>query len=82
MTAQPESRKLARQNHDRLDAIHTRVAAGFDRQVRVMDALIRRGVESALVTYPTRYTHSPIETVDEGDLRACVDLLVAFATAG
>jgi putative aminopeptidase FrvX len=31
-------------------------------------------------TYPTRYTHSPIETVDEGDLRACVELLVAFAT--
>jgi putative aminopeptidase FrvX len=32
------------------------------------------------VTDPTRYTHSPIETVDEGDLRGCVDLLVAFAT--
>lgn len=44
-------------------------------------ALLRRGVEAALVTYPTRYTHSPIETVHEGDLRACVDLLVAFATA-
>jgi endoglucanase len=44
-------------------------------------ALIRRGVESALVTYPTRYTHSPIETVDERDIQACVDLLVAFATA-
>lgn len=41
-------------------------------------SLIRRGVETALLTYPTRYTHSPIETVDEGDLRACVDLLVAF----
>jgi putative aminopeptidase FrvX len=35
-----------------------------------------------LVTYPTRYTHSPIETVDEGDLRACVELLAAFATTG
>lgn len=43
-------------------------------------ALIRRGVETALITYPTRYTHSPIETVDEGDLLACVDLLVAFVT--
>jgi putative aminopeptidase FrvX len=32
------------------------------------------------VTDPTRYTHSPIDTVDEGDLRTCVDLLVAFAT--
>lgn len=44
-------------------------------------ALIRRGVETALLTYPTRYTHSPIETVDEADLRACVDLIVAFATS-
>ena len=44
-------------------------------------ALLRRGVETALLTYPTRYTHSPIETVDEGDLLAYVDLLVAFATA-
>ena len=41
-------------------------------------ALIRRGVDTALITYPTRYTHSPIETVDEGDLRHTVDLLVAF----
>jgi endoglucanase len=45
-------------------------------------ALLRRGVETALLTYPTRYTHSPIETVDEGDLRACVDLVVAFVTSG
>ena len=42
--------------------------------------LFRRGVETALLTYPTRYTHSPIETVDENDVRACVELLVAFAT--
>ena len=44
-------------------------------------SLIRRGVETALLTYPTRYTHSPIETVDEGDLRACVDLLIELAVA-
>jgi endoglucanase len=42
-------------------------------------ALLRRGVEVALLTYPTRYTHSPIETVDERDLVSCVDLLVSFA---
>jgi putative aminopeptidase FrvX len=41
---------------------------------------MRRGAEVALLTYPTRYTHSPIETVDEVDLRACVDLVVALAT--
>jgi tetrahedral aminopeptidase len=41
-------------------------------------ALIRRGVETALLTYPTRYTHSPIETVDEADLRSTVDLLLRF----
>ena len=42
-------------------------------------ALLRRGVETALLTYPTRYTHSPIETVDERDLLATVDLLYTFA---
>jgi putative aminopeptidase FrvX len=43
-------------------------------------ALIKRGVDSALIAYPTRYTHSPIETVDERDIDHCVDLIVAFAT--
>jgi endoglucanase len=43
-------------------------------------ALIRRGIETALLTYPTRYTHSPIETVDETDLNQAADLLVAFLT--
>jgi endoglucanase len=42
--------------------------------------LFRRGVETSLLTYPTRYTHSPIETVDERDVEACVDLLISFAT--
>lgn len=45
-------------------------------------ALIRRGVESALVTCPTRYTHSPIETISARDLLNTVDLLIAFATTG
>lgn len=44
--------------------------------------LLRRGVETALLTYPTRYTHSPIETVDEADLIHMVDLLVAFVLSG
>jgi len=44
-------------------------------------ALLKRGTEIALLTYPTRYTHSPIEMVDERDIRACVDLLVAFVTS-
>lgn len=43
-------------------------------------ALIRRGVEAALVTCPTRYTHSPIETINEQDVLNTVDLLVSFAT--
>ena len=44
-------------------------------------ALLTRGIESALVTYPTRYTHSPAEMVDERDIEWTVDLLVAFATS-
>jgi len=43
-------------------------------------ALLRRGVDVSLLTYPTRYTHSPIETIDEADIDHCVDLIVAFAT--
>jgi endoglucanase len=45
-------------------------------------ALIKRGVDSALLTYPTRYTHSPFETVDESDLEHAVALLVAFVEHG
>ncbi|HRA48245.1 MAG TPA: M20/M25/M40 family metallo-hydrolase, partial [Thermomicrobiales bacterium] len=43
-------------------------------------ALIKRGVDSALIAYPTRYTHSPIEMVDERDIESCVDLIVAYCT--
>jgi endoglucanase len=68
------------------------VAVARRHQIRVQQAIfanygsdgasvLRRGVETALLTYPTRYTHSPIETVDLNDLRACVELVVAFATA-
>lgn len=44
------------------------------------EALIRRGVETALLAFPTRYTHSPFEMVDEADLEATIALLAAFVT--
>lgn len=44
-------------------------------------ALLRRGVETALLTFPTRYTHSPIESVDERDLLATIDVLTSFVRA-
>lgn len=40
--------------------------------------LIRRGVETVLLAFPTRYTHSPNEMVSEEDLVHCVDLILAF----
>lgn len=40
--------------------------------------LIRRGVETVLLTMPTRYTHSPNEMVTEPELVACVELILAF----
>ncbi|MDA0700293.1 MAG: M20/M25/M40 family metallo-hydrolase [bacterium] len=43
-------------------------------------AFMANDVPSALLAYPTRYTHSPIESVDEGDLEAMVRLLEAFVT--
>jgi endoglucanase len=40
--------------------------------------LIRRGVETVLLTMPTRYTHSPNEMVTETELVQCVDLILAY----
>ena len=45
-------------------------------------ALLKNGIPAALVCYPTRYTHSPIETVREQDLDAIVRLLGAFFERG
>jgi len=39
-----------------------------------------RGAEVDLLTYSTRYTRAPIETVDRNDLHACVHLIVTFPT--
>lgn len=41
-------------------------------------ALLRHSIPAALVCYPTRYTHSPVETVREQDLEYTVRLLLAF----
>ena len=42
--------------------------------------LSRRGVPTGLVSVPLRYMHSPIETVDLGDIEGAVQLIVAFAS--
>jgi endoglucanase len=41
-------------------------------------AFIANGIPSALLAFPARYTHSPIESVDEGDLVDLLRLLEAF----
>lgn len=41
-------------------------------------AFIRQGIPTALVAFPTRYTHSPFETVHEKDLVQTVNLLKIF----
>jgi endoglucanase len=41
-------------------------------------SFIRQGVPSALITVPTRYTHSPFEMVHLRDVERTVDLLKAF----
>lgn len=44
-------------------------------------AFIANGIPSALLAFPARYTHSPIESVDVGDLVDLLRLLEAFVVA-
>ncbi len=44
-------------------------------------ALAESGSPTALLTVPTRYTHTAYETVHPDDLAATVDLLVALVTS-
>jgi putative aminopeptidase FrvX len=45
-------------------------------------AFMSADIPSALVTFPTRYTHTPFETAALSDLEAIVSLLSAFVRAG
>lgn len=63
------------------EQIHTQRVI-FQNHGRDSAALIRRGVETALLNYPARYTRSLIETVAEQDLNDTTAVLVAFVLAG
>lgn len=43
--------------------------------------LTRGGVYTGGISIPCRYTHTPTELVDKGDIKACADLVAAFAQA-
>ncbi|MBR6563268.1 MAG: M20/M25/M40 family metallo-hydrolase [Clostridia bacterium] len=40
------------------------------------------GSHACCISLPTRYVHSPVETIDVDDLKACADLLIAFIENG
>ena len=40
------------------------------------------GSFACCISLPTRYVHSPVETIDADDLKACTDLLIAFIENG
>jgi endoglucanase len=40
------------------------------------------GSYAGCISLPTRYVHTPVETIDVDDLNACADLLIAFITNG
>lgn len=71
---------------ERLDALAA--GAGINVQHAVIPgggtdgvALVRQGIPTVFLGIPTRYTHSPHELVDEGDVRACIDLTAALCTS-
>jgi endoglucanase len=41
-------------------------------------AFMKADIPTALVAFPTRYTHTPFETADERDIAGLVDWLCAF----
>nr|WP_221277149.1 M42 family metallopeptidase [Deinobacterium chartae] len=41
--------------------------------------LAKTGVPGAVVSIPNRYMHSPSEMIDMRDVRACIDLIAAYA---
>lgn len=45
-------------------------------------AFMRAGVPTAMAAFPTRYTHTPFETVDARDVAALVEWLCAFLRSG
>lgn len=40
------------------------------------------GSHAGCISLPTRYVHTPVETIDTDDLKACADLLIAFIENG
>jgi tetrahedral aminopeptidase len=70
----------------RLERVATRAGIGVQHLVMLNfasdgKAFMTNDVPSALLCYPTRYTHSPIEAIDVGDLLGVLRLLEAFVTS-
>ncbi len=79
-TLSPKLFELLCETAERLEIAYTIEASGR-RTATDADAIqiSKAGIPAALLSVPLRYMHSPVETVDLGDLEATVELVAGFA---
>ena len=81
-TLSPKVFELLCETAERLEIDYTIEASGrFTGTDADAIQISKRGIPTGLISVPLRYMHSPVETVDLGDLEAAVELVAGFAAS-